>query len=57
LRRVLFFIWTLFSVCGGAVAFSNKPFRQWPGRQWFASALWLDVGDDCWSEWKQGHVH
>jgi len=25
---VLFYIWILFSVCGGAVAFSNKPFRQ-----------------------------
>jgi len=29
LCRVLFYILILFSVCGGAVAFSNKPFRQW----------------------------
>ena len=28
LCRVRFYIWILFSVCGGAVAFSNKPFRQ-----------------------------
>jgi len=21
----------MFSVCGGAAAFSNKPFKQWPG--------------------------
>jgi len=29
LCRVRFYIWILFSVCGGAIAFSNKPFRQW----------------------------
>jgi len=29
--RVLFYIWVLFSVYGGAVAFSNKPFKQWTG--------------------------
>jgi len=28
---VLFYIWVLFSVCGGAVAFSNKPFKRWAG--------------------------
>jgi len=28
-----FYIWMLFSVCGGAVAFSNKPFRQWTTQQ------------------------
>jgi len=28
LCRVLSYIWILFSVCGSAVAFSKKPFRQ-----------------------------
>jgi len=29
LHRVLSYIWILFSICGGAVGFSNKSFRQW----------------------------
>jgi len=28
---MLFYIWVLFFVCGGAVAFSIKPFKQWTG--------------------------
>ena len=60
---MLFSIWVLFSVCGGAVAFANKTFKQWTGHNNtsnvgdFASALWLDVRDGCWRECKQDHVH
>jgi len=31
LRRVLFYIWILFSDRGGAVSFSNKPFKRSTG--------------------------
>jgi len=39
--RVLFYIWILFSVCGGAVAFSNKPFRQWTKHNNLTHQTWM----------------
>jgi len=55
---VLFYIWILFSVCGGAVAFSNKHFRQWTRHNNLTHptcmiCICFDVGDGCWSECKQ----
>ena len=55
---VLFYTWILFSVCGGAVAFSNKPFRQWTTHNDLTYPTWMickcfDVGDSCWRECKQ----
>ena len=43
----------LFSVCGGAVAFSIKPFRQWTIHNNLTQPTWMickcfDVGDGCW---------
>jgi len=32
LRRVLFYIWVLLSICGGVVVFSHQPFKQWTGQ-------------------------
>jgi len=58
LYRVLFYIWLLFSVCGDAVAFSNKPFRQRTIHINLTHPTWmirkcLDVGDGCWRECQQ----
>jgi len=41
LCRVLFYIWILFSICGGAVAFSNKSFRQWTGHNNLTHPTWM----------------
>ena len=58
LCRVLFCIWILFSICGGAVAFSNKSFRQWAIHNNLTHPTWMickrfDIGHDCWRECKQ----
>jgi len=58
LCRVLFYIWILFSICGGAVALSNKPFRQWTRHNILTHPMWMickcfDVGNGCWRERKQ----